>query len=165
MRSEQRSTTVWRTPLLSLGVLLGVAVSAPAIAQEFYVFPKNDQSQEQQEQDEFQCVRDARNRTGFDPMAVPRATEPAPQQRGSVLGGAAGGAIVGTAVGAIAGNAGKGAAMGAAGGGLMGGMRRNSGRRDQEQWQRDQQANYAQQRQQYNRAFTACMEARDYTVR
>ena len=38
-------------------------------------------------------------------------------------------------------------------------------RRAQEQWEREQQAQYAQRRGQYNRAFAACMEGRDYTVR
>ena len=58
------------------------------------------------------------SKTGFDPMAQPKATAPPPAQeakQGGVVRGAARDALVGVAVGAIAGDAGKGAAIGAAG--------------------------------------------------
>ncbi len=154
-----------RTRTLALAMTLGVFLCAPAGAQDWFVFPNEGQSQDEQDKAEFQCIRDARERTGFDPMATPQATQPAPQQRGGALGGAARGALLGTAVGAIGGNVGRGAAMGAAGGGLLGGMRRNDSRREQEQWARDQTANYQQDRDRFTRAFTACMEARGFTVR
>jgi hypothetical protein len=62
---------------------------------------------------------------------------------------------MGAAVGAIAGDAGKGAAAGAAVGGVRG---RRSG------IAREQHA-AAAERNAYDRAFAACMEARGYTVR
>ena len=78
------------------------------------------------------------------------------------------GALGGLAVGAIAGDAGKGAAIGAAAGGLFGGMRRNDSRRQneqqQQQWANQQAANYANQRNNYNRAFSTCMQGRGYSV-
>ncbi|MGI9265397.1 MAG: hypothetical protein ACR2QU_10725, partial [Gammaproteobacteria bacterium] len=63
-----------------------LAIAPFAQGQELFVFPNDGQSQDQQDMDEFQCQRDARDRTGFDPMATPRASTPAPQQQGGALG-------------------------------------------------------------------------------
>ena len=95
----------------------------------------------------------------------PTATSARPQTQGSVVGGAARGALLGTAVGAIAGDTGRGAAIGAASGGMIGGMRRADSRRQQDDWAREQAAIHQQNRDNFNRAFTACMEGRGYTVR
>ena len=143
----------------------GVLVAPLAAAQELYVYPNKGQAKDQQEKDEFDCYRYGRDETGFDPMAVPTATAPPPEQKGSVLGGAARGALLGAAVGAVAGDTGKGAAYGAAGGGVMGGMRKNSSRKKQDQWEQEQSQNYANNRNNYNRAYAACLEGRGYTVR
>ena len=143
----------------------GVLVAPLAAAQELYVYPNKGQAKDQQEKDEFDCYRYGRDETGFDPMAVPTATAPAPEQKGSVLGGAARGALLGAAVGAVAGDTGKGAAYGAAGGGVMGGMRKNSSKKKQDQWEQEQSQNYANNRNNYNRAYAACLEGRGYTVR
>ena len=147
-----------------IALIVFFALAPPAKAQEFFVFPNEGQSQDQQDQDEFQCMRIARERTGFDPMATPTATSAAPATRGGAVRGAGRGALLGTAVGAIAGNAGRGAAMGAAGGGLMGGMRRRDSNSQQQQWGQEQAANYQSNRNNWTRAFTACMESRGYTV-
>ena len=103
--------------LIAVGFLV-----ASAQAQELFVFPNEDQSQDQQDQDEFQCHRLARDRTGFDPMQTPTATRARPETQGGALRGAAGGALLGTAVGAITGDVRRGAAAGGVGGGLLGGM-------------------------------------------
>lgn len=136
-----------------------------AHGQELFVFPNDGQSQDQQDQDEFQCQRDARNRTGFDPMATPRARTAAPEQQGGVVGGAARGALLGGAIGAVTGNTSQGLRAGAAGGGILGGMRRADSNRQQDDWVRQETENYQRQRSNWNRAFIACMEARGYTVR
>jgi hypothetical protein len=146
--------------LIAVGFLV-----ASAQAQELFVFPNEDQSQDQQDQDEFQCHRLARDRTGFDPMQTPTATRARPETQGGALRGAAGGALLGTAVGAITGDVRRGAAVGGVSGGLLGGMRRNDSRRQQDQWADEQVAIYQSDRNAYNRAFTACMESRGYTVR
>ena len=69
------------------------------------------------------------------------------------------------AVGAIAGDAGKGAAIGAASGGLLGGMKR----RDQVAQEQQAQEQWAQQqaakRESYMRAYGACLEGKNYTVK
>jgi hypothetical protein len=153
-------------------VLLASALATPALAQQLFVYPEKGQSAEQQEKDKSECAAWAKGQTGFDPMAPPTASAPPPSgqpAQGGLLRGAARGAAVGAAVGAIAGDAGKGAAMGAAGGGLVGGMRRNDQRRaeqqQQEQWQQQQAAQLEQARSQYNRAYSACLEGRGYTVK
>ena len=151
---------------LAISAFVMVVLGAPlASAQELYVYPNKGQAKDQQEKDEFDCYRYGRDQTGFDPMAVPTATSAAPEQKGSVLGGAARGALLGAAVGAVAGDAGKGAAYGAAGGGVMGGMRKNRSRKKQDQWEQEQSQNYANSRNNYNRAYAACLEGRGYTVR
>jgi predicted lipid-binding transport protein (Tim44 family) len=150
----------------SLTTLIGLLVLAPiAHGQDLFVFPNDGQSQDQQDMDTFQCQRDATNRTGFDPMATPQASTPAPQQQGGVVGGAARGALLGGAIGAATGNTRQGLRAGAAGGGVLGGMRRADSNRQQEEWARREAANYQRNRDNWNRAFTACMEARGYTVR
>jgi len=149
-----------------------LAGSSLVQADDFMIYPAKGQSQKQMEQDKFECYTWAKQQTGFDPMAVPRASAPPPSQeakKGGVVGEAAKGALVGVAAGAIAGNAGKGAAIGAASGGLVGGMRRRGQAREQEQtqdqWAKEQSAEYTQKRNTYNRAYGACLEGKGYTVK
>ena len=157
--------------LLACFIVVMAAVP-PVFAQDPIVYPDKGQSAEQQEKDKFECYNWAKQQTGFDPMQVPTATEPPPAQeapKGGVGRGAARGALVGVTAGAIADDAGKGAAIGAASGALVGGMRRNDQQRQQQQaqqqWEQEQAANYANQRNNYNRAYGACLEGRGYTVK
>jgi hypothetical protein len=145
-----------------------------ALAQgDLIIYPKEGQSEKQQEKDKYECYTWARKQTGFDPMEVPKATEPPPPKeakKGGALRGAAGGALIGTVIGGVADDEwGKGAAIGAAAGGLFGGMRRQQQKKQQEQaeqqWAQDQSAQYAHNRNNYNRAYSACLEARGYTVK
>lgn len=54
--------------------------SAPAMAADVFVYPKQNQSKEQQEQDTFSCYKWAKEQTGFDPTKpVQQATAPAPR--------------------------------------------------------------------------------------
>ena len=160
---------------LAVGFIILVAalmVIPPVFAQDPFIYPDKGQSAEQQEKDKFECYTWAKGQTGFDPMQVPTATAPPPGQetpKGGVVKGAGLGAVTGLAVGAIAGDAGKGAAIGAASGALFGGMRRNDQQRQQQQaeqqWAEQETANYANQRNNYNRAYSACLEGRGYTVK
>jgi hypothetical protein len=143
----------------------GVCLSGPSLAEELMIFPNAEQAPEQQEQDKFACYGWAKEQSHFDPMAPPTATEPPPQQqarRGGVLRGAARGAVVGEIVDD---DAGKGALAGAA----VGGMRRQDQKRSEaaarQQWEQEQQQIYAENRNRYNRAYTACLEGKNYTVR
>lgn len=159
-------------------LLIATLVGGPALAQDFFVYPKEGQSQEQLEQDKFQCYNWAKNESGFDPMEVPKATAPPPQKQassstaGGAVKGGVGGALLGTGVGAITGGrkgARKGAAIGGLSGGVLGGMKSSqANRRDQQaqqQWEQQQVAAYTQKRNAYNRAYAACLEARGYTVK
>ncbi len=155
-------TSIRRAAALALASLLALPSLAAA---EAYVFPNKGQSNDQLEKDKYSCYQWAKGQTGFDPMQRPTATSAAPEEKGGVVGGAARGALVGVAAGAIAGDAGKGAAIGAASGGLIGGMRRRQSHREQDQWAQDQSAQYNAARNEYNRAWAACLEGKDYTVR
>ena len=146
--------------------------SPPLLAQDFYIYPTKGQGQQQMEQDKFQCYSWAKQQSGFDPMQAPQASTPPPAQeaqQGGVGRGALRGAGVGVVGGAIAGDAGKGAAIGAASGALIGGMRRRDQVRrqeqEQQQWAQQEAAQYSQNRNAYNRAYTACLEGRGYTVK
>ena len=144
----------------------------PVFAQDPIIYPNKGQSAEQLEKDKFECYTWAKGQTGFDPMQVPTATTAPPGQeapQGGVVRGAGRGALTGVVVGAIAGDAGKGAAIGAASGALFGGMRRRDQQHQQQQaeqqWAQQETANYANQRNNYNRAYGACLEGRGYTVK
>lgn len=159
----------------SLIFLFSIFLASPLFAQDPIIYPAEGQSRDQQERDEFECFRWARDQTGFDPMATPRATSAPPSQE-ATRGGAGRGAVAGAATGAIVGGitrgrsgAGRGALIGGGGGALIGGMRRESQRNQQaqakNQWEREQTNNYARARNEYNRAFAACMSGRGYTVK
>ena len=149
---------------LSIFILFS-GLAASSIAQEFFVYPSEGQSNEQTEKDKFECYNWAKNQTGFDPMQLPTASSPPPAQepkQGGVVRGAVGGAIIGEIAG---GKAGEGAAIG----GLIGGARRSQQKQRQQaerqQWEQQQASQYAHARNQYNRAYVACLEARGYSVR
>jgi hypothetical protein len=143
--------------------------TTPVWSQDLIVYPAKGQSQDQMEKDKLECYTWAKGQTGFDPMKMPTASSPPPQQeaqKGGVGRGAVRGGAVGLAAGAIAGDAGKGAAIGAASGGLIGGMKkRRSQQAAQTQWEQEQANAYMQGRNSYNRAFGACLEGRGYTVK
>lgn len=154
--------------------LIGVLTlfTTPAPADDFYIFPNKGQSQEQMEKDKYECYAWAKGQSGFDPMQTPRTTTPPPKQgakQGGLLRGGAKGAAVGAAVGSLSGDMGEGAKYGAVAGGLIGGMRRREQVRHQkqaeQQWAQEQANAYAQKRNGYNRAYTACLEGKDYTVK
>ena len=171
-------------PSRSLCLLAIAAVLAAPVAAQQYVYPAKGQTPEKQKSDEAACHTWAVQQTGFDP-ANPRVAmsppppmySPPPQQSlgGGALEGGLGGAALGAVGGAIGGNAGEGAAIGAAVGGLFGMIRRarsNEEAQEQGQQQQQQQQAYMAQQQNamargrsnYNRAFSACMSGRGYTV-
>jgi len=164
-------TTKHSIQLVSLA-LFAIFLASSALAQDLIIYPAKGQSQEQMEKDKFECYTWAKQQTGFDPMQVPKATEPPPKQeaqKGGVGRGAVRGAAVGVAAGAIAGDAGKGAAIGAASGGLIGGMRRKdqaaSQQKAEDQWAKEQSENYVRKRSEYDRAYSVCLEGKGYTVK
>ena len=164
------------------------AAPAPAAAGQsslssslgLFVFPAKNQTATQQTGDEGACFDWAKSQTGIDPMNIkPPEVAQAPQQdtsnagNGSRARGAARGAAGGAVIGAITGDAGTGAAVGAAAGTMAGGAAKRNAKRQaaaqQEQQQQaaeqQKQAAIAQQKATYNKAFSACMEGKGYTVK
>jgi hypothetical protein len=146
--------------------LLSVAFLTAGFAEaaEPIVFPKNGQSKEQQEQDQFACYKWAKDQTGFDPMKPVEHTSTAPPQGGAVKG-AAKGAAVGAIGGAIAGDAGKGAAIGAGVGGAGGAMRKRKSEKQHAAAEQKAEQQHEASVDGYNRALGACMEGKGYTVK
>jgi len=166
-----------------VALALGAGVGQTAFAQSnYFAYPKAGQNEEKQSFDKFECHQWSVQQTGFDPTKppepVPQAyaqTPPPSTDQGGTVRGAARGATLGLVGGAIAGDAGKGAAIGAGVGALGGTMRRQQAHRERAQWeahQRQQQQQIqqqaeqqrAQQQQAYDRAWSACMSARNYQV-
>ena len=147
---------------------LTLLIVGESMAQELYIYPAKGQSAEQQEKDKFECYSWAKNDTGFDPMALP-ATSTAPPKDKKKSGGAITGALGGAVLGGVLGDSSKSAKRGAVAGGLVGGVSQSSKNAKNEQkrsdWERKESANYANNRNNYNRAYSACLEGRGYTVK
>lgn len=158
-----------RTTLL-IATAMCAALAAPLSAQQ-YVYPSKGQSAQQQQKDENECSVWAKQQSGFDPAnpPTPSSAPPSGAKGGSAVKGAVGGGAVGGLVGSMSANAGKGVLIGAAAGGLLGAMKDSSDRKsaeaDRREWEQQQARQIDQQRQEYNRAYGACLEGRGYTVR
>jgi hypothetical protein len=159
-----------QSPGQSLSATLGI-----------YVFPSKGQDATQQSEDEAACYQWAVTNSGVDPFAVKKQAEAnanqtaanasATAQSGAGAGarGAVGGAAAGALIGEIADDdAGKGAAWGA-GIGLVAGRHRA---RKADQAAEQQMAQGAQQAQLsqaqidgFNKAFSACMEGKNYIAK
>ena len=161
------------TIILATFIFLATFFAGPALAQEPIIYPAKGQSQDQMEKDKFECYSWGKKESGFDPMQPPQATEAPPQQeakKGGAGRGAARGAAVGYGAGKVFGDSGsQGAKYGAATGAVVGGSRRRSQQKQQQQAQQqqaqEQAAQYSQSRDGYNRAYSACLEGRGYTVK
>ena len=166
--------------------------SSPSKDIGVFVFGKAGQSADQQLKDETDCYAAAKQQSGIDPKAPPpaakteeqkkaeqqAAAQNAPQAKGGRARGAARGAAGGAAIGAIADDeAGKGAAAGAVAGTMRGGIKQ---RQSNAAAQKQAAANVAAQQQKeeeqakaahaegldtFQRAFEACMDARNYSVK
>jgi hypothetical protein len=149
---------------LLVAALLAGAGPRNALAQSApYVYPSQGQSMEEQARDESECRMFAQQNTGFNPSQGP-AYYPQQSTGGEMVGGAARGAALGAIGGAIGGNAGKGAAIGAGVGAAAGLLRRAQKDSANQQAQQQAQADYNNKRNNYNRAFGACMQGRGYAV-
>jgi len=156
-----------------------------------FVFGRAGQSADQQLKDESECYAAAKQQSGIDPKAPPpaakteeqkkaeqqAAAENADQAKGGRVKGAARGAAGGAAIGAIAGDAGKGAGAGAVAGTMRGGAQQrqsNAAAQKQaaanvaaQQKKEEEQAKlaHAEGLDMFQRAFGACMDARNYSVK
>ncbi len=160
---------------ITLLLFFSILLAGPVSAQDPIVYPAQGQSEDQMEKDKYQCYSWAKNQTGFDPMKTPTTTTGAPAKEKEVWGagktGVAGGATGAVVGGLTKGRKGavRGGLIGAAGGALIGGVRSSNQRKREEQkrkdWERKETNNYARARNEYNRAFGACMEGRGYSVK
>jgi hypothetical protein len=154
---------------IKIGVLVISLVGLSNLAMaDFMIFPAKGQSNEQLEKDKFSCYGWAKQQSGFDPMTAPTTSTPAPSQQ-QKSGGIVRGALGGAALGAILGDSSRSARNAGAAGALIGGARQNSAnnktQQQTEQWKQKEANNYANNRNQYNRAYTACLEGKGYTVK
>jgi hypothetical protein len=153
-----------------------------AATMNVYVFPTAGQPIEQQSTDEAGCYGWAVQNTGSDPFQLRKQAEAEQQQaeqakaQAEAVGTGAGarGAVRGAAAGALIGeiasdDAGKGAAYGAAAGAIAG-RRRARRARSEAQAQVEAQAAQAQQAtaeqlENFKKAFSVCLEAKQYLVK
>ena len=153
-----------------------------AATMNIYVFPKQSQAAAQQAQDEAACYEWAVSQVGHDPFDLSKQAAQQQEQtkqakakaqqtgRGAGLRSAAGGAAVGAIVGEIADDdPGKGAAIGAGVGAVAG--RRGARRGRQQAVQKAEQEGQArqaatqQQIDDFKKAFSVCLEAKEYLVK
>jgi len=147
-----------------------------------YAFPGAGQTTAQQSKDETECYNWSVQNTGSDPFQVAKQAEQQQQQAAaqqqqvqqSTQGAGAKGAVKGAAAGALIGeiandDAGEGAAVGAAAG-VVAGRSRARGAQQQAAQQSAQQSQAAaqasaQQIDAFKKGFSACLEAKKYTVK
>lgn len=153
------------------------AITLPTI----YFYPSKGQSKEQQDRDHFECYQWAVKQSGFDPSQAQAQTQLAPHQRIEVKPSAppgadtAAGAIGGAMVGSMLSSRHDrpfGTVFGAITGAMIGAASDEARQREAEQIQQQYEAKDAQQyaklekqSRDYQRAITACLEGRGYTVR
>jgi hypothetical protein len=148
---------------LAVVAMLAALTLAAAAQQRPIAYPAKGQSETRQNKDEAECQTWARNKTGVDPAAA----APPTQETGPATGGgermrsAARGAVGGAAIGAIAGDTGKGAGVGAVAGTMAGGHR---ARQNQQSRNAASQQAQSEQAGAYNRAWSACMRGRGYSM-
>lgn len=147
-----------------------------------YVFPKKEQSTDQQSKDEAACYDWAVTNSGSDPFKLSKQKAEQAQEgekakaeaRQPRRGAGAKGAVRGAAAGAIIGeivddDAGKGAAIGATAGAVRGRRRARVARHQasakaEQKSQTEQKATEAQI-QKFKKAFSVCLEAKEYVVK
>ena len=153
-----------------------------AATMNVYVFPAEGQAADQQHKEEAECYNWAVTNTGTDPFDLAKQAQAQQQQADAAKdqvaeagkGSAAKGALVGAAAGALIGeiasdDPGAGAAIGA-GVGAVGGRRARRRGQAEATDQIEQQTAQAQQATQtqvenFKKAFSVCLEAKDYMVK
>ena len=89
---------VTRIAIGAMLLMLIIAVSITALADDLFIYPSKNQSAERQDKDKWECRAWATKQTGFDPAARATASSPPPAReapKGGLVRGAAGGAALG----------------------------------------------------------------------
>jgi len=153
--------------VIATSVGLALAVSGGPVRGEVIAYPKNGQTQEQFQMDQYQCHQWAKGQTGVDPTqpAQQPAAPTGPPPAAGVAASATGGAIVGTMIGAMTGHPGQGAAIGTAVGASTGMMRAGAKGKKQAEAKKQADAQAQADRAQYDKAYGVCLEGRGYQVK
>lgn len=148
--------------------------AAEVVQPKLYFYPTQGQTPERQERDRYECHNWAVGRTGFDPSrhSLPPAQRqvvvPARPTGETAVGAAIVGALIGAAV-SDSRNAASGAIVGAAAGGLLGAAAESAEADEQNRRAVLSQMNVSASDQRsladFQRAMSACLEARGYTVK
>jgi len=174
-------------PLICLAAVpLSFAIAAEggktlASTLEVYVFPTEGQAADQQSKDEAECYSWATSNTGSDPFDLQKQSEQqqqteqqVAQAQGATQGVGARGAVKGAAAGAIigevsGGDAGESAAIGAAVGAVASRRRGRAASQQAQQQAKEQGAAQQQATQEqvenFKKAFSVCLEAKEYMVK
>lgn len=163
----------WKIVFLIICVFLFFS-SSSGFSEGLFVYPANGQDSEQTQKDKTECSNWAKQQNSNAPevasQTVPPPSTPS-KRKGGRIKGAARGAVKGAVIGEIIDDdAGKGAAIGAGSGALLGGRKQRKNNK-QLQRQAQQEAKQKQANEEkikldnYNRAYTACLEAKGYTVK
>ena len=154
-----------------------------AATMNIYAFPSKGQSASQQSEDEAACYQYAVQNTGVDPFQLQQQAAAQAQQTAAAQqqakqageGAAAKGAVKGAAAGALIGSVahgattGQGAAYGAAAGLIVGNRRKKEAQAQATQQATQQgaamQQATAEQMTNFKKAFSVCMEAKNYMVK
>lgn len=146
------------------GAWLGAALvlcAATVAAQDVYVYPAKNQTDEQMTRDKEECHDWAVKQTGVDPVKLAAETSSPQKSRG---GGALGGAAMGAARGATSGEAAEGALKGVAVGRLVHAVRARKQMEEHQEATTQAQQQRQTQLGKYDRAYSACLTGRGYTV-
>jgi len=146
-------------------VLLVIALGSSGASAQTFAYPAKGQSPDVQKKDEGECHTWAVQQSKYDPANPPKsaAAPSAPTTAsGTTPGAGARGAARGAVVGGAMGDAGAGAAAGAVA--ARGQSRRQNAAQSQQQQQASTQQDQAGLNA-YQKARTACLEGRGYTVK
>lgn len=154
------------TAVVFLSAVLAVVFAARVAAADPIVYPAKGQSETKMNKDKAECQQWAQKQNAANPQPAATSSAQSQPKGGARAKGGARGAAGGAAVGAIGGDAGKGAAIGAIAGGMRAGRQQREAKKENEASAKQAQAQQQQQIQAtYDRAFSACMEGRGYTVK
>jgi len=136
-----------------------LSFAATAASAQQFVYPAKGQSPDQQKKDESACHTWAVDQSKYDPAKPPPPPAEAPPPKGGRLRGAAAGAVVGEVV---SGDASSGAAAGAVAGGVA---QRNAARQQSAAQQQQAASQQNAGMGAYQKARSACLEGKGYTVK
>ena len=171
--------------LLALPFSVGIAQDSGktlAATLEVFVFPAEGQAADQQSKDEAECYSWAANNTQSDPFQLQKnkeqqqaqAEQQVAQTKSATQGAGAKGAVKGAAAGALigeisGGDAGESAAYGGAAVAVASRRRARAANQQAEQQAKQQSAAAEQATQEqvenFKKAFSVCLEAKDYMVK